>query len=392
MSESKSELSNFDRLYFDTNALLAAGWPRLSRQLFTVVTLAKHFRVELYLPEATKLELEEHWIRDVQEKRDTLMSSLTKLNKLTGAVSSNFDIRPSFNERELRDRYKRKVYGVTRQFFKPVPFAARTVQDYFGAACRQTPPFKREGAGFQDSVIFSSLIEHLRNSPAKDAVLVSNDGIFKDARITKEIKAADLHLTVIETLDKVEEQLRHRLNERERDEWQHDQQRLADELKTQLDGIQKFIVDNLMLSPWKFDPMLRIRAVPSLKLQRFKEVRTPPLAEKREKQKAGGRVDVSFDAEVELELAVERLPSFEPPNLTVGEAQSLASTSKPLIFGFGNPLIDTIRHPCTVEVQATAKPIHDGYTDIQFVSVRLKHNPALLTPFERLLCEQASRR
>ena len=50
----------FNRIYFDSNPLITAGWPRLSAELENLLRLALRFKVALFLPQAVELELEEH--------------------------------------------------------------------------------------------------------------------------------------------------------------------------------------------------------------------------------------------------------------------------------------------------------------------------------------------
>lgn len=51
------------RLYFDTNILLSAGWPRSSPQLNQVINLSRGLKIALCLPELVRGELEAGWAR-----------------------------------------------------------------------------------------------------------------------------------------------------------------------------------------------------------------------------------------------------------------------------------------------------------------------------------------
>jgi hypothetical protein len=68
MTATKGKPLPFRRIYFDTSALREAGWPHVSARLEQLLSLARHLTVRAFLPEPVARELEEHWLREFDEK------------------------------------------------------------------------------------------------------------------------------------------------------------------------------------------------------------------------------------------------------------------------------------------------------------------------------------
>lgn len=58
---------SFDRIYLDSEPMIAAGWPRISTELLNVLRFANVLGIGVFLPEATREELEAHWLRQAVE-------------------------------------------------------------------------------------------------------------------------------------------------------------------------------------------------------------------------------------------------------------------------------------------------------------------------------------
>src|ERR1043166_7009903 len=67
-------------VYFDTNILRSARWPKGNAQLLQIVQNAEWLGIMMCLPEVVRQELEGHWIRTV---RDQWRSSNSEIATLT---------------------------------------------------------------------------------------------------------------------------------------------------------------------------------------------------------------------------------------------------------------------------------------------------------------------
>ncbi len=171
----------FDSIYLDSEALVSAGWPNISAPLRRILNWANRYGVSLFLPEATEMELEEHWYRDFIKLCEEIKASEKKLKKFRYIDMRSLAVRLP-DEEVARRQYKEAVRRVKEDWgFQSVPLTRRNIEELFGSAIRRVPPFKEEGAGFQDTVIYLSVINHLRETGRSGAYL-SNDGIFKKER------------------------------------------------------------------------------------------------------------------------------------------------------------------------------------------------------------------
>jgi hypothetical protein len=152
---------------------------------------------EVCLPEPAVLEAESHWVRELKREihrsEGRLRALLRKVNHADAIVIPDL-------ETCLR-HYRKTLEQTTRQLkYTSVPMTNRALTDLFNQAIHCVPPFRDgdEGKGFQDSVILCSVIDHLAQPPSVAAVLVSNDGRFKEPDLTEYLTRANLRLQVFE--------------------------------------------------------------------------------------------------------------------------------------------------------------------------------------------------
>src|SRR5947207_2319257 len=75
-------------VYFDTNPLRAAAWPRTSAALNRLDDLVRYFDLTMFLPDTVEIELEEMWLRDFANKQSTANAELAKLRTHAGAIGN----------------------------------------------------------------------------------------------------------------------------------------------------------------------------------------------------------------------------------------------------------------------------------------------------------------
>jgi hypothetical protein len=71
----------FDRIYFDSNELIASAWPYPRLQKPGLFWLSAKLGIDLYLPDPTELELEAHWIRKYEAHCTEITTRVEKFNK-----------------------------------------------------------------------------------------------------------------------------------------------------------------------------------------------------------------------------------------------------------------------------------------------------------------------
>jgi len=177
---------DFNTLYLDTNVLTESNWPSLSVRLETLLSLALLCKVAVVIPEAVEKEAEDHWLRNIRNSVASLESAAGDFRRLSRGVGGSVEIRCE-KEEELIRRYREVVSGLKERFkIAHCPMTTRPLVDLFDLATRYVMPFEEskqgrgrgEGKGFQDAVILSSILEHLKTSPKISGALVSTDGSF----------------------------------------------------------------------------------------------------------------------------------------------------------------------------------------------------------------------
>ena len=357
----------FNRIYFDANPLIAAGWPRLSAELENILLLARIFQVALFLPQAVELELEEHWLREFDKKCGEVTSRVGKLKKYAVAVvTDNFSLALPDRNR-VRNEYCTKVRALKEKWaVEAVPLTSRPLDEIFRMAIRREHPFQEEGKGFQDAVILLSVIDHLRGAPGQVGAFVSQDTDFKEQDLAKLAGSVGVQVRLYKTIGEISYVLVGQLREVIKSTWEQDQRHAADVLNTMLPQIEEFITRNLEIPEWHWGLVGKIAAVPRLEVTCIKSVQTPLPSEQKDGQPVR---KISFETEVNLHVVIE---SFPPPSpLKVGE-ESPSRVLEAVLAGLQGPKREIRVLQRVVEVEATAAIVNNEYRDIQFVSARLK--------------------
>ncbi len=155
----------FRFLYFDSNILLAAPWPRLSATIENILKTAPAADVTVIIPAPVEEELAHHWIRGFNERLRTLTAAADAFQGHYRNVSElelDLGLPPSDYATTL---YQQRIGELKEKYgIQSAPFTSRSLADVFAMACLYQPPFRRikEGdVGFRDAVIFLSVIDHL---------------------------------------------------------------------------------------------------------------------------------------------------------------------------------------------------------------------------------------
>ena len=248
-----------------------------------------------------------------------------------------------------------------------VPLTSRRTEEFFDLAVRQHPPFKEGDRGFKDTVIYLSVIDHLKASPNQTGAFVSADDIFQHAKAGELARAATVSLETYGSLTDLNSQLSDRLDKAIKIAWQKDKEIVTAVLKTGQSEIEKYLSENLELSESEIGGFSRLIAVEGLRVQEIKNVQTPVPIE----VKADEPVRISFDVELELRLIVQPFISPKQPlRLKVGEQAPPLGTLT--ISDLLQPQQQEQLLPWVAEIEAICPPSDKRYSKIEFVSVRSK--------------------
>lgn len=365
-------MTQFQQIYFDSNVLVRAGWPRLSAKLQDLLRLASITRVPAFVPEVVLHELDAHWAREFQEKRGKAIKEAAKLG---GFVRDVFDV-PAFPEPPdvafAVEKYQAAVSSILQNSdwrIEIIPITKRPIQEFLEMAFHRIGPFRDQGAGFQDAVICMSVIDHLALTPERLGGLVTADGDYDAASIAALAAENKARLTLLPSLEAASDNLVERLQEAIQRAWTDDQRQAKDSLQADLDNIVKFIGDNLQILEGQISltgMLLGVQGMKALEVERVST--THPL-----KRETGKPIALSADVKIELLVLVERYAWTPPRIFKVGQASE--APSNPLLA----PLMKEGRFEekveAVVELEAVAQKEADRYVHMEYNSVRLKEAP-----------------
>jgi hypothetical protein len=312
-------VANFNRIYLDSNILIASNWPKLSAELENFFDLALLLDVKIVLPEALEIELEEHWIRNLVD-----------------------------------------VIAIT----------SRPISQLFRMAARHEAPFKEEGSGFQDAIIYLSVIDDLAQGSEHIGALVSQDSIFKTKKdeLVGLAKSSSVELNLYHSVQEITEVLRTRLRTEMIKDWEDRNRLVANALNRRLKEIERFVSENLEISEAEFGLGVKLVEFKGFRIKEMTNIQTPVIRKPDEPEK------ISFDLELEIDVAAEKrlIPAVPPaPRVRVGEK---TPPPGPVRFGdiFAPPTVEEQKIPWMVEVEAVVPANDPEYKNIELSSILSK--------------------
>lgn len=367
----------FNSIFFDSQPLLAAQWPNVSTALNNIFIFARMFEVRLFLPIAVEMELEANRLRKFETNCSDVTSTMDKLkNSLWYTDTGEVTIRLP-NREAVLGQYRAKVQDVKDAWdIETIPLAERSLEELFVMAIHREPPFKEvkeEVAGFQDTVIFLSVVDYLRKEQEWRGAFVSNDGIYdvQKKRLLHLAESAGMRLSLYRTLDEIgaefETELMSRIDEQVREMWAQDERNATEALRRRADEIQEFIATNIEFSDSFMMPVGKIIKIDQVEVTNIQNVRTIYPGQRGNEESAKLSFEASIRMQVVMDTAAYTFFRYAFRSLKVGEESSPTLPDLP-----AGPVLETRELEITIEVEALGT-IKDGqYTDVQFLSARMK--------------------
>jgi len=356
-------LPSFDRIYFDTEPLVAAGWPHPSVLLENVASLAKGLNISVHVAEVAYSELEarclrnyEAMLKDAAAKTSELRSRL----KLLGGDPAQIPLVPDVQV-EMKHRYLATVEAL-KQTFLVTPTPQLQTPDLLKMAIAYELAFEEGDKGFRDTVIFLSAAEEVKNSPKPiTALFVSRDKVFREKKELLEswAKSKGASVVLCETLEEVEQSLEQRQQAGIRAQIEANRQALEGTLRRHLGDIQDWLEHNVESFKWEETVPVYLGTAPPFTIGSAKVwdlISATPLYGQHPTD--GARVRFSFDVNA-------RLLGFAVVQISAALMQRGGLSSFPL-----RPMLESFDRVLEIEAEAT---VNEGeYTDFQFLTAKIK--------------------
>jgi hypothetical protein len=202
---------DYNAVYFDSNELLANGWPDPSPRLGNFFDIGRGWNLRAFIPAPVLDETEAHWWRAVESQATRLTSAKREFERLSRPIMCDVRIELTDIE-EMRTQYRVHREEILKSLnIGVVPYPNCTVEFFFQRATNYAMPFEkdREGKGFQDAVILQSILEHLHSESELKGVLITRDGGMTQARIADFLPQLGTSRLRFATLDEAWDNLIH---------------------------------------------------------------------------------------------------------------------------------------------------------------------------------------
>lgn len=322
--------------------------------------MAKMQSVEVVLPLAVELELEEHWIRETEKAGKEIDARVLNFNRRTRNILTPVKVELPAPD-ELRRQYKEKCQVAKQDLsLTVIPLSGRPLAAVYELAVKLVPPFEEKGVGFKDAVILLSVLDHLEAEVGREGALITQDQIFEKAPIAELCPSVTGRIQVYKELKEVYAILLDRLAGKYFDAWQVDRREIKTLLEQKRAELNEFIETNLEV--YAFDLPPAVKLVKSIEVADLQDdTIQAPIPRPAKSQE----VPISFEVDVKLHIVVIRFPSIPQRPLRVGQAPQVSAA----ILAGPRQEEETVGKTVRVEAVAT---FDNGYKDIRFLSVALK--------------------
>ena len=361
----------FRHIVLDSNPLRAAGWPRLTADLENLLQLARFFKIPIYIPKAVELELQEFWKDGFRKRVEKLQSAIDTVKKSFPENRTLQELQPPRLDDLMKEQMERGKRIAAEWGIQEIGFTQDSAQKLFEMAAAKAPPFRQEGAGFKDAVIFFSIVDHFEQAakmPLEGPVsvaLVTADSDFNEG-LLKQAQSRGVAITVFKDVPDLVKVLEHELKDAVKKLRDMDSGRARQALEEKLPEITEFIRNTLTIPRAALGVWGNAIEITGLEVTSIGEVRTTYLTQ----APADEAPKISADINIRIHLTVERMDYAPEDPLRVGERQP-ASILAALAGGSGLRRVEEAADK-TVELEATADLQNDRYENLKLSSVRLK--------------------
>jgi hypothetical protein len=194
---------DYNAIYFDSNELLANGWPEPSVRLSNLLHIGRWWNLQSFIPQPVLDETKAHWRRGVEANISKLNSVKKELERVARPIVSDVHIEYTSIDEMSRQYEEIREKAMKNFMISVIPYPHREVYFFFKRATKYVMPFEkdREGKGFQDAVILQSVLDHLHSQSDLNGVLITMDGGMKQAQIREFLPKFDSSRLRFTTLD-----------------------------------------------------------------------------------------------------------------------------------------------------------------------------------------------
>jgi hypothetical protein len=362
-----------EAVYLDTNVLR-----QVSHGVSNVdfIELRKHLdsiKASLFVPDVVVKEWIQQRVEEVLKQIENLRKGFHNLGHLLNREPGKYEESEEFEatlEREMRQYLDSAGIELV-----PTPKNIQ-VETFIEMAVKKVAPFKREGEkGFRDAIILFTIIEHMKGSGYRDAILLSADKIFAEDAVTTRLKNNGLNVLVAKNLADANGQMKKQIDAAVKSFIEEEEQTIKAFLVEHSDQIFDYVLKNAQVSEsflsrregligmdFSVEAVLAVRPKEISKVSLGHTVSNETLPE--------GVEPITFSVSTEFDLHVREyglswLWFFNQPKFPLSEPESFPKTK----FRSPAPSVEQRTVTREITVEATILKADDGYSDLQLLRV-----------------------
>jgi hypothetical protein len=367
--------STVSAIYFDTSILRKAGWPTLSSRIRQLIVLASKLEIAAVLLDPVKEELEKHRMREYKEA-----ITKQKVVDLLAALAPAKQIEFPAAAEVLSDYRQIVEKTIADASLGQGSVTSRNLQEVFSMATSYEIPFKPngEGAGFQDTVILLSAIDHARAVSVKRILFVTSDGFVNAAPLNLAAQNS-LEIIAFDSIEALLTNLEDIWKSSEKSVWERANETARSAAESILPQIQDYLDTHLVLPDRLYGFGGKIIEIKEYKAKQVVSATTPI-------HKPKMHEIVTFTADVEVTVLAGIEPDFPflallgPKEIRKGNKQGAASATlrqgkASILYGDPSWAVQTpkqVLREVTVLVEIAATVTETGYVNLKPVAAQVR--------------------
>jgi hypothetical protein len=136
---------DYNAIYFDTNELIAHGWPEVSVSLSNLLYVGQEWNILPFIPRPVLDELEAKWNRQLEDKASSLNSAKLEFERVARPVECKAGVNHT-DLKELMQRYRDLTTQALNRFgITVIPYTGQSAEFFFERAKKYLMPFEKKG-------------------------------------------------------------------------------------------------------------------------------------------------------------------------------------------------------------------------------------------------------
>jgi predicted nucleic acid-binding protein len=314
MNSEKNRFPITEAVYFDTNILKKLLLGNEGVDFVELRTVSKSMRANFFIPEISFKE----WVELHKNETDILIN---QIKRTYPQLQRNLQIEPL--KFELPKVSEAIVQSAMEKYINEAEIKVIQtpqniqIKNLIEMSIRHIAPFAEKDKGFKDTLILSTIIEHMINSGFKTAIFLTEDKIFEHQDVLKRLEDMKLQISIVKSVKDAKDLIKKQVTETFKAMIEKEKQEILTFLKTKEKEIFDYIVNNTEVSEFFIKGGFLDKNKINGSIEKISAIRPKEISRvihgmfsTKEKPPEEGAEPITFSVSVEFDLIVKQYSRY----------------------------------------------------------------------------------